>query len=501
MKFISTILLLFCCQISVSQTEETFKLNEQFYVFGDSKVIGNNILSKHKRKSFNKKNVTNDEVKMKYIDIDKDKNTFSSSQATLKLPATTKKIVSATLYWSSIYSFTRGVKKRKGNRVLYEGNNKRDSIINKIKFKTPNSTYQNIEGIILQDKFKKSKYSDNAPYVCYADVTAIIKESKNQNGIYTVANIRATQGYTSGGSSGGWLLYVVFETATETPVYISTYHGLVTVQKKPLNLKLKDFKTVTKGIVKTSLTLAVLEGDRSIEEDQCLIYNKTKEAFIPLENDLRSEKNFFNSSITINNKNFKDRVPNSINNLGFDIVEIDLPNKNNELIANDETSVLLRLKSKTDRFHLFFAAFKTELEDNFYRSKKEALTFKKRIPELTITNTAIDTAIDEVEDTEEEEEEEEEELSIYKNITIVGMKPGYYIVSNVFSKPSFAKNWISFLKDKSHKAKTFVNPKNQWHYISIFNSLDKNNVELNLEKLRKNKYLKGLWIQKINLAL
>ena len=495
MKFISTILFLFCSQISVSQTEATFKLNKQFYVFGDAKVIGNNILSKRKRKPFNKNDVTNDEVKMKYIDIDKDKNTFSSSQATLKLPATTKKILSATLYWSSIYSFTRGVKKRKGNRIIYKGNNKRDSSINKIKFKTPNSAYQNIEGIILQDKFKKSKYSDNAPYVCYADVTAIIKESKNQNGIYTVANIRATQGYTSGGSAGGWLLYVVFETATKTPVYISTYHGLVTVQKKPLDLKLKDFKTVKKGIVKASLTLAALEGDRSISGDQCLIYNKTKEVFTPLKNDLRYERNFFNSSITRNNKNFKDRIPNSINNLGFDIVEIDLPNKNNELIANNANSLMLRLKSKTDRFHLFFAAFKTELEDSFYRNKKEALTFKKRIPELTISNTAINTEIDVVADIERKEEE----LPIYKNITITGLKPGYYIVSNVFSKPSFAKNWISFLRDKSYKSKTFINPKNQWQYISIFNSLDKDDVELNLEKLRRNKYLKGLWIQKINL--
>jgi disulfide oxidoreductase YuzD len=493
MKFISTLLFLFCYQISVSQNEAAFKLNKQFYVFGDAKVIGNNILSKRKRKPFNKNLIANDQVKMKYIDIDKDRNTFSSSQATLKLPTTTKKIVSATLYWSSIYSFTRGVKKRKGDRVIYKGNNKRDTTINKIKFKTPNSAYQNIEGIILLDKFKKSKYSDNAPYVCYADVTTIINNNENKNGTYTVANIKATQGYTSGGSAGGWLLYVVFETETDTPVYISTYHGLVTVQKKILNLKLEDFKTVKKGIVKTSLTLAALEGDRSIGGDQCLIYNKTKEIFIPLKSDLRYGRNFFNSSITVNNKNFKDRVPNSINNLGFDIVEIDLPNKNNELISNGTTSVLLRLKSKTDRFHLFFTAFKTELEDDFYRNKKEALTFKKRIPELTVTDKVIDT--------KKGTEEEEKELTIYKNTNVTGLKPGYYIVSNVFSKPSLTKNWISFLRDKSHPSKTYVNPKNQWQYISIFNSLNKGEAELNLEKLRKNKYFKGLWIQKINLPL
>jgi hypothetical protein len=140
---------------------------------------------------------------MKYIDIDKDRCTFGASQATLKLPPKTTKIISATLYWSSIHSFTRGRKKRKGNKIVYEGNNKRDTTINKIKFKTPNGAYQNIKGTILLDKFKHSGDTNNASYVCYADVTGILNESKSQNGTYTVANIKATQGYTSGRSAGG----------------------------------------------------------------------------------------------------------------------------------------------------------------------------------------------------------------------------------------------------------------------------------------------------------
>lgn len=482
MKFIYILFSICCYQISTSQNKTVFNLSKQFYVFGDAMVIGNNILSKHKRKPFHKNLVLNDQVKMKYIDIDNDKNTFSSSQATLELPPKTKKIVSATLYWSSIYSFNRGRKRRKDGRIVYKGNNKRDTTINKIKFKTPNSAYQTIEGTILLDKFNQPKYKDNAPYVCYADVTEILNKRKNQNGTYTVANIKATQGYTSGGSAGGWLLYVVFETETDIPKYISTYHGLVTVQNKPLDLKLKDFKTVKNGSVKTSLTLAALEGDRSIGGDQCLIYNKTKETFTPLKSDLRYGRNFFNSSITVNNKNFINRVPNSINNLGFDIVQMDVPNKNNELISNGTTSILLRLKSKTDRFHLFFAAFKTALEEDFYRDKKDSLTFKKRMPKLLVK--AI-----------------EKELTIDKNTNIIGLAPGYYIVSNVFSKQNLAKDWISFLKDKSHPLKTYVNPENHWQYISIFNSLNKDEAALNLEKFRKKNYFKGLWIQKINLEI
>lgn len=326
---------------------------------------------------------------MKYIDIDKDRCTFGASQATLKLPPKTTKIISATLYWSSIHSFTRGRKKRKGNKIVYEGNNKRDTTINKIKFKTPNGAYQNIKGTILLDKFKHSGDTNNASYVCYADVTGILNESKSQNGTYTVANIKATQGYTSGRSAGGWLLYIVFKTTYNKPKYNSIYHGLITVQDKPIDLKLKDFKTVKNGIIKTSLTRAALEGDRSIGGDQFLIYSRTKETFIPLKSDLRFEQNFFNSAITTNNKKFKDKVPNRINNLGFYIVEINLPNKNNELIFNDANSVLLRLTLKYNRFHFFFVAFKKELESSLNRTKKEKLAFKKRILELIAIDTAM----------------------------------------------------------------------------------------------------------------
>ena len=523
------ILFLFCFQLLSSQNKTDFNLNKQFYVNGDAMIIGNNILSKYKKKSFNETSIVNDQVKMKYIDIDNDNDTFSSSQATLNLPKKAKKILSATLYWSAIYSFSHGIKKQKGSSFIYKGNGKRDSTINKIKFKTPNSTYQNIEGTILSDKFNPSKFKDNSPYVCYADVTDIINKSQNQNGPYTIANIKATQDYTTGGSAGGWLLYVVFETTTDKPKYISAYHGLVTIHKNPLDVKLKDFKTVKNGIAKASLTLSALEGDRSLGKDQCLIYNKTKETFIPLENKLRSGKNFFNSSITINSNKPKDRLPNSINTLGFDIVEMDIPNKNNELIPNGATSMTLRLKTKSDRFHLFFVAFKTELEDVFYKDKKVELALAKTIvnntniiDDIIITDDIIKT--NKIGDKNNEEvlestkkgtfekkiqkPELKEELiaidttkiiTIKKNINIDGLEPGYYIISNVFSNLNYAKKWESFLKNKSHKLKTFINSKNKWHYISIYNSLDESKAKLKLIQFKKNTYFKGLWLQKINL--
>ena len=546
MKFTRTLLFTFSCLCIYSQEKTGFNLHKQFYIYGDATVIGNNILSKHKTKSFDNYFMVNDEVKMKYVDIDSDSETFSSSAAELKLPKETRKVVSATLYWSAIYSFKNGVKKRKGNRIIYKGNDKRDATIQQIKFKTPNTAYKNIDGTILLDKFNISKLTDNAPYVCYADVTALVQKNKNKNGTYTVANIKATEGYTTGGSAGGWLLYIVYETTTKIPKYISAYHGLVTVHKKPLDIEFNNFKTVSSGKTKATLTLSALEGDRSLSKDICLVYNKTKESFIPLKTKLRSERNFFNSAITKNNKHIKNRIPNSVNTLGFDIVEMTLPNENNELIANGTETIKLRLETKSDTFHLFFAAFKTELDETFYKQQQQNITYKPKqirnnhsirqglikikneFSNVTYKASEVkyidnnykkdkDNIVVEIEEQEEDKEAEPapvtlpkikeiskatdktKEIRINKNIFIANLEPGYYVISNVFSKQNSLKNWTTFLDKKAITTITYIHPKNNWYYVSVYNNINKNKAKAYLKKLRKTGYFKGLWIQEINL--
>ncbi len=67
------------------------------------------------------------------------------------------------------------------------------------------------------------------------------------NGDYTVADIQATQGYISGGCSGGWLLYVVYEAPSEHPIYVTTYNGFIQVNRRNhSDIVFKDFKTKKK---------------------------------------------------------------------------------------------------------------------------------------------------------------------------------------------------------------------------------------------------------------
>jgi len=308
MKSILLFSLLFLnASIIFSQEVVQVKKNKQFYIYGSTTVIGNNIVSEHATNPFNDHLVMNDKLKMTYVDIDDDPSTFSSSQATLSLPENKTKIVYAVLYWSAIYKYDKGLLKRQGNAKKYKGDvSSRDNIVNKIKLKLPNNSYQKVIGKVIYDDFEKDVFPNNTPYACYADITNLLQGTSSVNGDYTVANIKATQGYVSGGCSGGWLLYVVYEAPTKQPVYVTTYNGFIQVSRQNhSNIIFKDFKTKEKGFVKTYLTLATLEGDQKLKTDQCLLFNPSDSTYVALGNSVRDSKNLFNSKITFNEFEFE----------------------------------------------------------------------------------------------------------------------------------------------------------------------------------------------------
>ena len=84
--------------------------------------------------AFNDLTVNNDDTKMRYVDIDRDTETFSSSQATLTLPEDFKKIAYAGLYWSATYAYEKGTRKEQKGNYDYRGSGERSAVINQIKF-------------------------------------------------------------------------------------------------------------------------------------------------------------------------------------------------------------------------------------------------------------------------------------------------------------------------------------------------------------------------------
>lgn len=346
-----------------TQVATSFKTNKTFYIYGDALVIGNNSLSKDVIKPFNELSIANDDIPMSFVDIDNDNSTFNSSSSILQLTDNQNNIVFAALYWTATYSYIKGERRSQNGQFFFSGKRQKDrSLISKVKLKLPNQDYQTVKGNVIFDGYKKSGFHLNSPYACYADITNLLQNAEVKNGEITVANIHATEGFVAGGSSAGWMLYIVYEAPTEKPKYITTFNGFAHVGTEPVVINLKDFKSPEEGNITTNLTLATLEGDSDITEDECIIANPNLKTAIRLSTDQREEKNFFNSSIY----NKIERFPNSKNTLGFDIARLTVPNNKETVIDNNTDNVELLFNTKEDRFYLFFAAFETEISQSFF---------------------------------------------------------------------------------------------------------------------------------------
>lgn len=355
-------------QLAVSQSTENLKEGKHLYLHGNSILIGNNILGHHSTEPMTDDDVPNDAVKMRYIDVDNDKSTFSSSQASVVNAPENSKIVYAALYWSALYPYKKSSIRVRNNEAQFIGKGDRDPDINHILFQIPGSDYTSIEGEILKDEHENKAFSNVSPYVCRADVTHLLQELGNINGVYTVANVKATEGNISGGGSAGWLLYVVYEDLNESLKYFTTYDGLIQIDRETVDVRFSKFKSNQKGKINPTLGIAALEGDRKIRTDQMLLYSPKTGEFIPMGNSLRSERNFFNSSITMGNQLFKDRNPNSSNTLGFDLLKLDIPNENNQFFDENTSEATLRFQTRADRFFLFFVSFEIDMDRDYLDS-------------------------------------------------------------------------------------------------------------------------------------
>lgn len=511
MKPILFILTLLTSLFCYAQEGLEFSSNTQLYLKGNSVLIGNNSVSEDAKKPFDDNSEFNDVLKMEYVDVDDDKSTFSSSQANLNIPETASKIKYAALYWSAIYKYDKGTRKIINNeKMVYRGKDERSEDVNTILFKTPENKYQTLTGTVVYDSYKTNLFNDTKPYVCFADVTSLLQNLKNPNGTYTVANIKATEGYVSGGCAAGWLLYVVYESETETPKYFTTYNGFVAVDKAAVDIQFKDFKTDEAGAIKTSLLLGALEGDQKFKSDQCAILDAKKIAYVSLFNKIRPKNNFFNSTITTDDAMFTDRTPNSSNTLGFDLLKMEIPNKNNTIISNNSSEATIQFKTKADGFYLFFVAFETEISPIYLEEKSntETLvvfdksetdeTIEQEVDTLKVVKVVSKEIPKEIHQAKPKKKTPLERIKSIKSIHIPNLAKGYYLVTNVFSVQENATKWMKVLEEKGYTPKSYINPKNGWNYIYLKNDEDPNAIYQKQKELSKLADFQNIWILKIN---
>ncbi len=339
-----------------AQTAVPFSARYNKSLRGDLTMISNNILNR--RDNSGGPNVpytgsqANDRLNMRYIDVDNDSNTFSSSSATLAIPNynTCSKVKFAGLYWGAIY--------RDSNR---------NSNFRSVKFKVPGSgSYKTVAATSVIFDTQGTFASD--PYACFADVTNLVTGLTSPEGKYTVADIFANQGSKGngapfGGSSAGWTLIIVYENPTLPNRNITVFDGFSGVRdNSTANIPVAGFTTLPVGPVRARIAVSCLEGDLSLRGDGYSISTgQNNGTFTPLTNTINPANNFFNSSISITDRNRRSlaltRKPNCQNTLGWDSDLFNILNSGNLVIGNNETSATLRLQTSGDQYFVFQTSF------------------------------------------------------------------------------------------------------------------------------------------------
>ena len=390
-------LLLCLSATSLLWAQESDTLTTRYKVLskGNITITGNNILNRKEGKADANTPYNdligglklNDSQVMEYIDVDKDKKTFSSSTASVFLPKNSK-ILFAGLYWAATYPYEQGQVVAKKS-VAKDA--KRESV-EEVLLKVPKGKYTPVKGEYVFDGNTDSRYmGKNAPYIMFADVTKLVQSNKHIDGEYTVANVRAARGSVEGGSCAGWSLVIAYENASEPFRKLDIKDGFLEV-KGNKNIAFTNYKIPSVKEAFPRLVGAVLDADFNQGENKVGVFSD-KVGFY-LETKTRKIKNFFNSSITYGEDYIKQRKPNSKNTLGFDIFSVELPNYDFEVFPIGNEYLRVSLSSTSDSYYTFLMglAINTEESTSLRDEEVDRLLGKKTTPKPALTGQAVVSA-------------------------------------------------------------------------------------------------------------
>lgn len=433
--------------------KEEFSTRYQAFVRGDIGTIGNSIVSRKGGKNGANENYderkkmtkTNDNNVMEYIDTDGDKTTFSSSSAQF-VSGYSKigKVVFAGLYWAGTYPYERGkmVAKR------FEAENKNREDFTRVMIKLPKKKYQALKGDIVFDGNKDDKLVDS-PYVAFADITNIVRELRNPEGEYTVANVRSAVGTIEGGSAAGWTLVIVYELPSGQTKKIEVKDGFSVVGEEVKSAIFGNFKINENKENVLRLAGAALGVDAGVGTNRLVVHSD--KTILSMSSKKRGASNFFNSTIT-QDENFANlREPKSTNTLGFDLFNQEVPNFENSLLPKGSTSFDVETYSKGQNFYLFMLAMSLDSDNvsltrpvervkrepdpmfgNFYRAGNSE---DKKQPQKTeqITQTAQAKA---------NAQQSMEVPKDVRKLNIKGTDKGFYIIIGAYSSEANSEKLV-----------------------------------------------------------
>ncbi|MFI5370517.1 MAG: SdrD B-like domain-containing protein [Candidatus Eisenbacteria bacterium] len=280
-------------------------------------------------------NLNDNDWNMVYVDVDGDASTFSSSSATLSLPA------GATVLWAGLY---------------WQGDSN-NGARNTVRFRTPATAYQTLTASRLD--------VSGTVYQGFIDVTALVQSAGS--GTYWAANVYSTN--NTANVFAGWGLVIVYRLASAPSRNLVVFDGFALVQTgNTVSFGVSGFITPPAGPVNTRLGVITGEGDLGFTGDSFTL-NST--ALSDAQNPVN---NFFNSSISQLGVTFAAKNPNYLNQYGWDV---DLVSANG-VLPNSATTANITLSSTNDTFYPGMVSFATDL----YSPVLSGSGFQKTVTDL-----------------------------------------------------------------------------------------------------------------------
>jgi Bacterial Ig-like domain len=289
---------------------------------GDVRIVGNTSMSclsgtvgcsAARAGTGSSSNWNNDAWLMGYVDEDSDLTTFSSSMATLDLPAGAT-VLFAGLYWG--------------------GDAPATALRDEVRFDTPAiGGYQDL----VATTFDTSTTTPTA-YQGFYDVTSLV--AAGGAGDYWVANVHGAPGETN--KHAGWGLVVAYRDPASPRQNIAIFDGFQDVKAGDSHsATLTGLTTPASGTVDATLGLLAYEGDLGITGDVLAVDATT------LSNALNPANNSFNSSITHRGTRLTAKQPDYVNQFS---VEMDTFAADAIVPAN-ATSATFTMTSTQDRYY------------------------------------------------------------------------------------------------------------------------------------------------------
>ena len=326
--------------VSASSVVDGFTPRFSTNARGDIALIGNTLMTCPPSATCsdaldgNGASIDNNDFSMVYVDADSNGSTFASSSADLSVPNGAQ-VLFAGLYWGAESS---------------------SSSRDQVQLKVPGGSYQTVTA--------SEVVVDTADYAAFADVTSDVAALGNPNGTYWVADV---QGTNATDQAAGWSLVIAYADDGAPLRNLTVFDGYLSINTNDpssITTTVSGFLTPPTGTVTASVGMVTFEGDLGLVGDQFLLNGSN------VSDAAHAADNVFNSTIADYGVNVTDKNPNYVNQLGFDIAQID----GTGFIPNDATSATLSYTTQGDRYYPTVLTFAVDVYE----------------PELTVTKDVQD---------------------------------------------------------------------------------------------------------------